>query len=84
MFYILTKENCQWCDKAKFLLEKKGVPYGAFNYRTHPLFPFLLKSAKLSTVPQIWADTPDGKVHIGGYQELEDYFVYQENELEKK
>jgi glutaredoxin len=84
MFYILTKENCSWCDKAKFLLEKKGVPYGAFNYRTHPLFPYLLKSAKLNTVPQIWADTPDGKVHIGGYQELEDYFVYQENELEKK
>ena len=84
MFYILTKENCEWCDKAKFLLDKKGVPYGAFNYRTHPLFPFLMKSAGLSTVPQIWMQTPDGKVHIGGYQELEDYFTYQEVELEKK
>ena len=83
MFYVLTKENCTWCDKAKHLLEKKGVPYGAFNYRTHPLFPYLLKSAKLTTLPQVWADTPDGKVHIGGFEELENYFIYQEHEMEK-
>jgi len=81
VFYILTKENCTWCDKAKYLLEKKGVPYGAFNYKTHPLFPFLMKSSGFQTLPQIWVETPDGKLHIGGYQELEDYFIYQENEI---
>ena len=83
MFYVLTKEDCSWCDKAKFLLNKKGAPYGAFNYKSHPLFPFLMKSAGLTSVPQVWVDTPEGKVHVGGYQDLEDYFLYQEHELDK-
>lgn len=81
MFYIMTKENCQWCDKAKFLLNKKGAPYGAFNYKTHPMFPLLMKKAGISTVPQIWVETPEGKTYIGGYEDLVTYFEYQENEM---
>ena len=82
MFYVLTKEDCQWCDKAKLLLEKKGVPWGAFNYKSHKLFPFLMKKAGISTVPQIWVETPIGKEYIGGYEDLVDWFEHQRTDID--
>ena len=82
MFYVLTKENCEWCDKAKFLLNKKGAPYGAFNYRTHPMFPLLMKKAGISTLPQIWVETPIGKEYIGGYDDLVDWFEHQRTDID--
>lgn len=71
MYYILTKEDCPWCDKAKDLLEKNGEAYKAFLYYDNQMFIRLMMKANLRTVPQIWHETD----HIGGYEALELYLT---------
>ena len=70
MFYVLTKDDCIWCDAATELLSKTDTPFGVFDYRDHPMLALLMKKAGLRTVPQIWVDTPDGREYIGGYEDL--------------
>ena len=67
MYFVLTRNNCVWCDKAKQLLEEKGEAYQASSLEDNPLLIELMKKADLKTVPQIWEDAE----HIGGYTELE-------------
>jgi glutaredoxin len=67
MYFVLTKDDCIWCDKAKQLLEEKGEAYTASFLNDHPLLLKLMKKANLKTVPQIW----DGAEYVGGYTELE-------------
>lgn len=77
MFTILTKDNCPWCDRAKALLEERKAPYGAFHYKEHPMIALLMRKAGLTTVPQIWVETPEGKTYIGGYEDLVDWLKTQ-------
>ena len=67
MITIYTRDNCQFCDMAKALLESRGVPYTAINVSEKPeARDFLLESGHRS-VPQIYK----GNQHIpGGYQGL--------------
>ncbi len=67
MYFILTKDDCVWCDKAKQLLEEKGEAFSASSLKDNPLLIRLMLKANLKTVPQIWQDAE----HIGGYTELE-------------
>jgi len=69
MFYIITRDDCSWCDKAKETLSKRGEPYEAFLYTDHPMIVKLMGKAGLKTVPQIWHDGH----HVGGCAELYKY-----------
>jgi len=75
MYYILTREDCKWCDKAKALLDEKGLGYQALSYQEHPIISKLIKMTNIKTVPQIWLDNE----HIGGYSELYNSFLGSEN-----
>lgn len=67
---MITKPDCIYCEKAKDLLQEKGVGYLAYLYNEHPLYIPLMIKAGLKTVPQIWIDNQ----YIGGYTELVEYF----------
>ena len=69
-YYIITREDCSWCDKAKETLNNRGEPYEALSYLDHPMFAKFMVAAKMKTVPQIWHDNE----YIGGYAELRKYF----------
>ena len=69
MFYIITREDCSWCDKAKEALNNRGEPDEAFLYTEHPMIKKLMGKAGLKTVPQIW----HGIVYIGGCADLYEY-----------
>jgi glutaredoxin len=76
---IYSKENCPYCDKAKYLLETKGIEYiqylldygqlknpGVIYYTRNEL----LKAAPdARSVPQIFINDN----HIGGYTQLEQF-----------
>ena len=74
-YYILTREDCKWCDKAKALLDEKGLGYQALSYTEHPILSKLIKLTSIKTVPQIWLDNK----HIGGYSELYNSFFESES-----
>lgn len=66
-YYIVTKDNCPWCDKAKWLLKEHFEEYVTLNITEFPPLVQLLKGSGIKTVPQIW----DKNMNlIGGYQEL--------------
>lgn len=69
MFYIITREDCSWCDKAKEALDKRGEAVMAFLYTDHPMIVKLMGKAGLKTVPQIWHEG----TYIGGYTDLYSY-----------
>jgi glutaredoxin len=69
MFYIITRDDCPWCDRAKEALNNRGKPYEAFLYTEHPMLIKLIDKAGLKTVPQIWHD----KKYVGGCAELYKY-----------
>jgi hypothetical protein len=41
-----------------------------------------MKKAGVSTVPQIWVETPIGKEYIGGYEDLVDWFEHQRTDVD--
>lgn len=67
MITIYTKDNCQFCDMAKALLESRGVEFNTINVSEKPeAREFLIDNGHRS-VPQIYR----GTTHIpGGYQGL--------------
>lgn len=71
-FRIYTRENppCEFCHKAKALLDKERVPYAEFLIEDDANKDYL-KSLGLTTVPQIWYNN----IHIGGYNNLKSYFT---------
>ena len=66
MFYMITKDNCLWCDLAKELLQQRKAPLGVFHYNEHPMIVKLMFKAGIKSVPQIWYEGE----HIGGYENL--------------
>lgn len=69
MFYIITKENCKWCDKAKDFLESRGEEYRAVVLEDNPFLLELLLNQGFNTVPQVFY----GRQRIGGYEDLVKY-----------
>jgi glutaredoxin 3 len=58
---------CPFCDRAKALLEQRGVPYTSVNLDDDPTFrQRLVEISGRYTVPQIFI----GEQGIGGFQEL--------------
>lgn len=70
MFYLIVGDKCQWCDKAKELLNEKGLGFTAHSYKEHDMILPLMIKADLRTVPQIWKQGGD---YIGGYEDLKAY-----------
>lgn len=69
MYYILTRENCQYCDKAKDVLDENGEDYQVFSISDSPVYVRLMIKADLKTVPQIWHNAD----YIGGYDQLKEH-----------
>ena len=74
MWVVISRNQCNFCDTAKALLEGQGLPYIEYNVQT-PSSKWvltLIKQAGHTTVPQIFK--PDGS-HLGGYTELKEFLV---------
>lgn len=54
MLTIYSKNNCPFCDRAKQLLESKGVPYTEINIEKDPESRQMLVDKGLRSVPQIF------------------------------
>ena len=54
MLTIYSKNNCPFCDRAKQLLESKGVNYTEINIEREPEARQLLVDKGLRSVPQIF------------------------------
>ena len=69
MYYILTRNECDYCEKAKQLLIENGKAYSQTGILADPVIIKLMIVAKLKTVPQIWCEND----YIGGYNELREH-----------
>lgn len=67
MITIYTKSECTYCDRAKALLESKGIAYETVNIEDQPDAREFLIDQGLRSVPQIFNGTT---LLPGGYQGL--------------
>ena len=72
MFTIYTKPDCNFCVKAKDLLNLRGEPFMEVDISKDTIAKDKLKSQGFKTVHQIFY--PDGK-HFGDYLKLESNYV---------
>ena len=72
---VYSKPACQFCDKAKALLTQLHYEYTEKVVTKDITLPELFEELgkQVRTIPQI---TMNGK-HIGGYNELTEYFMEQ-------
>jgi glutaredoxin len=64
---IYTKDNCPFCDRAKALLESRGVEYTTINIEIRTEAREFLMDQGLRSVPQIFNGTT---LIQGGFQGL--------------
>jgi glutaredoxin len=64
---VYTKNNCPFCDRAKTLLESRGIAYNTINLEQQPDAREFLVDQGLRSVPQIFNGTT---LLQGGYQGL--------------
>lgn len=67
MITVYTKDACPFCDRAKALLDSKGIEYKTVNLVESPDAREFLVDQGLRSVPQIFND---GVLLPGGYQGL--------------
>ena len=69
---IYTKNNCIWCDRAKFLLDSKDIEFKEIDLSDDQKREKFYNSIgeNVKTVPQIYIDN----LRIGGYQDLVAWF----------
>jgi len=67
MITVYSKNNCPFCDRAKALLESKGIPFNVIKMEDEPTAREFLMDQGLRSVPQIFKD---GVLLPGGYQGL--------------
>ena len=60
--------DCEWCDKAKELLDQKEIKYTVI-YSDKAFFNTLIQQTESKKVPQIILDG----IFVGGYNELQNY-----------
>jgi glutaredoxin 3 len=72
---VYSKPACVYCDKAKALLKRLGYEYTEKVVTKDISLPELFEELgkQVRTIPQIVID----KKHIGGYNELTEYFMEQ-------
>jgi glutaredoxin 3 len=54
MITVFSKSNCPYCDRAKQLLESRGVPFTEVNIEKDPESRQMLIDQGLRSVPQIF------------------------------
>lgn len=71
-YVVITRDQCNFCDVVKALLEGSGFDYIVYNIQRpdNKWLLTLVKQAGHTTVPQIYA--PDSS-YIGGYTELKEH-----------
>lgn len=67
MITVYSKNNCPFCDRAKALLESKGIEFKTIMMEENPDAREFLMDQGLRSVPQIFKD---GVLLPGGYQGL--------------
>ena len=67
MITVYSKNNCPFCDRAKALLESKGIEFKIVNIQDEPNAREFLVDQGLRSVPQVFKD---GVLLPGGYQGL--------------
>lgn len=67
MITVYTKNNCPFCDRAKALLESRGVAFETINVEEQPEARAFLVDNGHRSVPQIYRD---GQHIPGGFQGL--------------
>jgi len=67
MITVYTKDQCPFCDRAKALLESKGIEYRTVHVAQEEGAREFLMDQGLRSVPQIFKD---GVLLPGGYQGL--------------
>jgi glutaredoxin 3 len=67
MITVYTKNACPFCDRAKALLESRGVTFESINIEEHPEAREFLVDGGHRSVPQIFKD---GQHIPGGFQGL--------------
>lgn len=74
---IYGRSNCQWCDAAKNLLDRKGWAYTYYNLMAmEPIdAQCIVNKSGMRTVPIVKVDD----IYIGGYDQLEGYIRGVEN-----
>lgn len=72
---IYTTQTCPWCQRAKVLMDKKGIPFEEVDVTTNAeLQTEMVARTGRRTVPQIYF----GEEHIGGYDDLVAYLNVQQ------
>ena len=69
MWWVISKPDCPWCDKAIDYIQSKGESCQVYLFDEHPMIVKLMKKANLNTVPQIWCGTE----YVGGYEGLTEW-----------
>jgi glutaredoxin 3 len=70
IYNIYSKENCVFCEKAKALLEMRGLEYNELKYeQDFTRDELLTRFPQARTFPQI--ETNKGE-YIGGFNQLEE------------
>jgi len=75
-FVMLSKVECQWCEKAKKIINDAFPESTLVEIKVEnpsPLRDFMLTMG-WRTVPQVWWIDEDGPSHIGGYDEVRDAY----------
>jgi glutaredoxin len=72
---IYSKNNCQYCTKAKHLVKNLGLDYEEKKMEDFPTVDAMLEDIgkKVRTMPQIKIDDK----LVGGYNQLVEFFVEQ-------
>ncbi len=66
---IYTTNYCPYCDRAKELLDRKGVPYEEIDVTDDDeARESLVRTTGMRTVPQIFV----GETHVGGFTDLDE------------
>ena len=65
MYIVLGRQQCNFCDRAKALLDAMKEPYMYIDVNGAEEYKEFLRMNKIKTVPQVFK-------LVGGYEELED------------
>ena len=72
---VYTKQNCQWCDRVKYLLNHLKIEYLEYEYeKDFTKSQFYNEFGEGATFPQVSI----GTTHIGGCKETLHYLQEQE------
>lgn len=64
---IYTTQTCPWCQRAKVLMDKEGIPFEEIDVTTDIVRQTeMIERSGRQSVPQIFF----GETHVGGYDDL--------------